>query len=261
MDGKYLRATRPGSGSCGAAQQFDANEGDVFLVQGWIRTSVGATGELATMVVSWGDANYVPSNNNYLRRDESTQIGEPILTGQILDWTLVKMVTLPAPAGTVTARVECINDKDGNGDAYFDSIHVGRPLTAWGPNPADGAVGVRRTPRLTWRLGAAAVSHDVYFGTDFNDVADANTLDPQFINNQEPNSYQPSEILTGGLMRSMTRIHGKAMSGVLRLPPYLPPTPARMMGNQRRIDIRSLAGHREQMRIRTMYISGLISMM
>jgi hypothetical protein len=195
MDGKYLRATRPGSGSCGAAQQFDANEGDVFLVQGWIRTSVGATGELATMVVSWGDANYVPSNNNYLRRDESTQIGEPILTGQILDWTLVKMVTLPAPAGTVTARVECINDKDGNGDAYFDSIHVGRPLTAWGPNPADGAVGVRRTPRLTWRLGAAAVSHDVYFGTDFNDVADANTLDPQFINNQEPNSYQPSEIL------------------------------------------------------------------
>ena len=196
LDGNYLRATKYGNGGAGAAQQFDAIEGDVFLIHGWVRTSVGATGECAVFTVSWGDANYVPSNNNFLRRDESTQIGEPILTGEILSWTFVQMVTLPAPAGTVTARFECFNNKDGDGDAYFDSMHVGLPLTASKQNPADGAVGVRRTPTLSWRPGAAADSHDVYFGTDFNEVSEADDSDPNvFVWNQEPNSYKPSEVL------------------------------------------------------------------
>jgi len=39
------------------------------------------------------------------------------------------------------------------------------PTQASAPNPPDGAVGIRLDPVLGWQAGAAASSHDVYFGT------------------------------------------------------------------------------------------------
>jgi hypothetical protein len=42
-----------------------------------------------------------------------------------------------------------------------------------GPNPANGAVGVSPAQILTWDAGAVAASHEVYFGTDTNAVANA----------------------------------------------------------------------------------------
>jgi hypothetical protein len=65
---------------------------------------------------------------------------------------------------------------------------------AFGPNPADGATGVDPNVVLRWWSGKDANSHDVYFGTDFNDVNDANTLvDPNnvFMGNFDVNSFDP----------------------------------------------------------------------
>ncbi|MHC4501503.1 MAG: hypothetical protein ACYS21_20635, partial [Planctomycetota bacterium] len=120
------------------------------------------------------------SNNNFLRRDVSSEIGEPALTGEILDWTFVRMETQPAPAGTVTARIECFNNLGGVGIAYFDEMSacwdVCPNYKAKTPNPANGSVGVRsRTPTLSWIPGVDANSHDVYLGTSFTDVNDATT--------------------------------------------------------------------------------------
>ncbi|MBL7106269.1 MAG: hypothetical protein ISS77_01510, partial [Phycisphaerae bacterium] len=42
---------------------------------------------------------------------------------------------------------------------------------AWNPDPADGYT--LQAASLSWQPGAYAASHDVYFGTDFNDVNDA----------------------------------------------------------------------------------------
>jgi hypothetical protein len=141
LNGNYLRASRPGGGGSGAAQQFDANEGDVLCVQGWVRTSADANGECAVFAVAWGDVNYAPSNNNFLRRDESWVIGEPALTGEVNDWTYVQMQTPPAPAGTVTARIECFNNLNGDGDAYFDEVSACWDVCpnpkANTPNPSD----------------------------------------------------------------------------------------------------------------------------
>ena len=197
LNGNYLRASGTASGgTSGAAQDFiGVSEGDVLCIQGWVRTSEDATGPCAAFAVAWGDATYDPSQNNFLRRDVSTQLGEPILTGEILDWTFVQMETPPAPAGTIKARIECFNNLGGVGIAYFDEMSacwdVCPTVKAVTPNPADGAVGVRRTPTLSWRPGTEAVSHDVYFGTSWTDVNDGTA----FIQNQEPNSYQPSEVL------------------------------------------------------------------
>ena len=48
------------------------------------------------------------------------------------------------------------------------------PVRARNPEPAQGAVEVRQTSILRWTAGDKAVSHDVYFGTDANTVANAN---------------------------------------------------------------------------------------
>ncbi len=45
------------------------------------------------------------------------------------------------------------------------------PVQAREPEPADGATSVDPDATLSWRAGRGAVSHDVYFGTDTNDLA------------------------------------------------------------------------------------------
>ena len=49
-----------------------------------------------------------------------------------------------------------------------------------GPNPADGAEDVSPTQILTWDAGAVAASHEVYFGTDADAVANATTASPEY---------------------------------------------------------------------------------
>jgi len=49
-----------------------------------------------------------------------------------------------------------------------------------GPNPAAGAVDVKPSVILSWDAGAVAASHDVYFGTDADAVADATTASPEY---------------------------------------------------------------------------------
>ena len=64
------------------------------------------------------------------------------------------------------------------------------------PAPADGAEGVELNTVLSWTSGYQAFSHDVYLGTDYNDVNDANTLSDQYkgtygINNYDPCGLEP----------------------------------------------------------------------
>ena len=49
-----------------------------------------------------------------------------------------------------------------------------------GPNPADGAAGVKPSVILSWDAGAVAKSHEVYFGTDADAVKNATTSSPEY---------------------------------------------------------------------------------
>ena len=51
----------------------------------------------------------------------------------------------------------------------------GMPLKAIIVSPSNGATGVDQTPTLVWNPGENAAEHDVYFGTDYNNVANADT--------------------------------------------------------------------------------------
>ncbi|HUU18054.1 MAG TPA: LamG-like jellyroll fold domain-containing protein [Sedimentisphaerales bacterium] len=53
------------------------------------------------------------------------------------------------------------------------------PELASEPQPQDEAIDVDRDAVLSWNPGKFANTHDVYFGTDFNDVNDATIADPR----------------------------------------------------------------------------------
>jgi hypothetical protein len=74
------------------------------------------------------------------------------------------------------------------------------PGPAGSPSPADGAPIVQPNVTLSWSPGKRASSHDVYLGTDFDDVKDADTSSSIYkgTQNLDANSYDPCGILELG---------------------------------------------------------------
>lgn len=60
---------------------------------------------------------------------------------------------------------------------------------AYSPDPFDGATDLVTSTNLAWFAGKGAVSHDVYFGTDFTAVDTADPNSPEFLGNQTAINY------------------------------------------------------------------------
>ena len=60
---------------------------------------------------------------------------------------------------------------------------------AWHPTPSDCAANYATSATLKWLASEDAVSFDIYFGTDFNDVNDANNTGTAFMSHQTAKSY------------------------------------------------------------------------
>ncbi|MHC4622805.1 MAG: LamG domain-containing protein [Planctomycetota bacterium] len=88
-------------------------------------------------------------------------------------------------------RVDEVNsahpDQLWKGDVWHFTVGEG---SAYDPRVNPGPTGLPQDVILTWKPGAFATSHDVYFGTD----ADALDL---VSNDQEPNSYHPALLQLG----------------------------------------------------------------
>jgi hypothetical protein len=70
----------------------------------------------------------------------------------------------------------------------------GVPANAIGPNPAGGATDVPREATLAWRPGPTAATHDVYLGTNPDDVSNASRANPLGVlvsQGQDANTYDP----------------------------------------------------------------------
>ncbi|MHC4394471.1 MAG: LamG-like jellyroll fold domain-containing protein [Planctomycetota bacterium] len=59
------------------------------------------------------------------------------------------------------------------------------------PEPTDGALDVDPNITLSWTTMYEVFSHDVYLGTDFDDVNDANIYSDAYMGNFDANSYDP----------------------------------------------------------------------
>jgi hypothetical protein len=69
------------------------------------------------------------------------------------------------------------------------------PVKAYSPIPADGAVDVVQSPTCSWSPGVDAAQHDVYFGTDEQAVASADTTTAGiYKGRQAGTSYVPGEL-------------------------------------------------------------------
>ena len=118
-----------------------------------------------------------------------------------------EMTTDPVSTDART-KIGCRNDvNDLPFDGAIDDIRIydrvlsyeeirvlyrgGPDGVAFNPYPVDGAMDVDPNVVVTWSGGLGAVSHDVYFGTDFNDVNDANTSSGAYMGNHGPNSFDP----------------------------------------------------------------------
>ncbi|MFH1719637.1 MAG: hypothetical protein ABIF19_19980, partial [Planctomycetota bacterium] len=73
-----------------------------------------------------------------------------------------------------------------NPDFSLSGIEPGPPessrgarVVAFSPTPTDGATDVPRDVILGWESGAFAATHDVYFGSTFDDVNDADRTNPR----------------------------------------------------------------------------------
>jgi hypothetical protein len=74
------------------------------------------------------------------------------------------------PGATIYWRVDAIKGDMSvvEGDVWMFSVP---PTEAWGPSPATGTPFVVPDTELTWRKGFGALTHDVYLGTDADEVA------------------------------------------------------------------------------------------
>ncbi|UCD51733.1 MAG: discoidin domain-containing protein, partial [Phycisphaerales bacterium] len=73
--------------------------------------------------------------------------------------------------------------------------------TATAPVPEDGQVDVPRDSVLSWEAGPLAATHDVYLGTDFDDVNNATAADPLGVlasQGQTATSHDPEGLLEFG---------------------------------------------------------------
>ena len=68
---------------------------------------------------------------------------------------------------------------------------------AFWPDPANGAADVDPDVVLSWAEGLGAISHDVYFGTDYNDVNEADDLSDEYQDTVDVNSWDPCGLYAG----------------------------------------------------------------
>ena len=95
---------------------------------------------------------------------------------------------------------------DAPGYIAFDNFSIEGPLVvpgfkAYNPNPAEGVVDVPRDRDLIWTPAATAAAHDVYFGTVFDDVNDADRNNPLGVlvrQGQEASTYEPADLFEFG---------------------------------------------------------------
>ncbi|MHC4477677.1 MAG: LamG domain-containing protein [Planctomycetota bacterium] len=77
-------------------------------------------------------------------------------------------------------------------------FRCGNVEKAWSPDPYDGELDVPWDVVLTWSAGDYAAYHDVYLGTAWDDVNDANTSSSEYKGSREPNEYDPNIALELG---------------------------------------------------------------
>ena len=132
-------------------------------------------------------------------------VGSPVRTLQAGDVIGLDMVmsTKQTDGGFGMLCENAVGGKFSNASALLDHTLVEAVLTAGNESPGNGQTVLDPNVVLSWTSGEYAVWHDVYFGTDYNDVNDANTSDSTGIYRSRQNlnatSYDTNDYDANGL--------------------------------------------------------------
>ncbi|TKJ37076.1 MAG: hypothetical protein CEE38_09240 [Planctomycetes bacterium B3_Pla] len=138
--------------------------------------------EATWVTMSWRAGDFAVSHDLYLSDnfdDVSNGTGDSFRGNQTDTMYIVGFPGFAYPDGLVPGttyywRIDEINDTEPNspwtGDIWSFTIP---PKTAYNPDPADGAEFVDPNAVFTWTPGFGAKLHNVYMGTNFDDVNNA----------------------------------------------------------------------------------------
>ncbi|MBN2180612.1 MAG: LamG domain-containing protein, partial [Sedimentisphaerales bacterium] len=212
---------------------------DVITVMAWIKMDAAANGEDQSFVTKGNNSyglRHAGTNNIQFRLNDTILVDSPVdesFSGQwrhvagTYDGSQLKLYidgslknTADSP-GTIPSSIYNVNigrESVGNRflyDGAIDDIQIhhrvlaqediaqamrGDPLLAWNPNPGNGALlDLIAFDGLSWSAGDEAAEHDVYFGTDKDTVADANTSTLDVYRGRQTSAgYIPPEAIEGG---------------------------------------------------------------
>jgi len=108
------------------------------------------------------------------------------------------IVLVLAPAAVGDAGIVLAIDEGVDSGTLLEGEFSGLPKSAYDPVPPNEEVDIPRDVVLSWTPGAFANKHNVYFGTSFADVNQANTIDTRSVlvsPNQDANTYNPVGLL------------------------------------------------------------------
>ncbi|UCG59284.1 MAG: hypothetical protein JSU70_07190 [Phycisphaerales bacterium] len=168
----------------------------------------GAIG-VDTPLLQWEPGDGAVSHNVYFGTDPDNLI---FIGPQ--GWTVYWHAAGLDPGTTYYWRID---EVQGDGSVVTGDVwsFTATPLTAWNPNPADGATEVMITAKLSWSAGKsdmAALKHHLFFGTDQAEVADGagdtdkgileeTTYDPGLLSAETVYYFRVNEVETDGTER------------------------------------------------------------
>jgi len=134
---------------------------------------------------------------NFVRESTDTSQALADFINSDTDGIITLLFAPPQDGSSAILRAK-ENDEGGmEGGTFLEGLIVTPLELPLDPNPADGMVDVYRDIVLSWMPGLYAQTHDVYFGTVFDDVtiaSRANPLDILAHQDQNANTYAPGRL-------------------------------------------------------------------
>ena len=165
----------------------------------------GGLHEDTWVTLSWSAGEFAVSHDVYLgddfdvvnnaTRDSDEYRGNQVLTFYVAGFPGFAYPEGLAPGTTYYWRIDEINDADPNSrwKGYIWSFSI-PPKTAYNPKPAYGDVIAETTVTLTWTAGFGAKLHTIYFGDDFDTVANATVGMPAGTTSYNPGPLEAEKV-------------------------------------------------------------------
>jgi len=158
----------------------------------WVFTITRTTTEAFRLTVMLSNGDNVPSNW-ITTVDAGGSATHDFPVPDTSNATYYEVFDVPRGSGAVTVTVEYITDGSQfnlTGFAFDSASEL-----ASNPRPGDGEPNVPRDVVLNWSPGKFAAQHAVYFGTNFDDVNEADSNNSVVI--QDANTYDPGQLEFG----------------------------------------------------------------